>query len=227
MTYRQNIAKGGTPSNNIGTSLIESVCTAGAADVAADVADVALDAVLDEGILKDIPIFGWLVKGYGVVNTIRDRLFLKKMAMFLYGVGQIGENDRNQFREKLMADEIFCRKVGENLVLLLDRQDNFDKAYILGKTFSGYICNKIDYVTLLKLAMTIDRAFIDDLKNLDTYYTNIKSYDMKLGRPFREFLDDTTSQSLYNAGLVRSEGYTAVTYYPNELGSCLLSLLSD
>ena len=189
---------------------------------------MALDAVLDEGVLKDVPVFGWLVKGYGVVTTIRDRLFLKKVAMFLSGVGQIGENERSQFREKLGADEGYCRKVGENLILLLDRQDDFDKAYILGKVFCGYIRNTIDYAAFLRLAMTIDRAFIDDLKNLDTYYFTIKSYDIKLGvRKFKEIIDDATCQSLYNAGLVRSEGYTEVMYYTNELGSCLLNLLSE
>lgn len=148
MTYQQGRAEGkGAPSKNMGVSLIESVCTAGVADVAVGVADLALDAVLDEGVLKDIPGFGWLVKGYGVVNTVRDRLFLKKVAMFLYGVGQIGENERREFRDRLGADEGYCRKVGENLVLLLDRQDNFDKAYILGKVFYGYIRTRIDYAT--------------------------------------------------------------------------------
>jgi len=42
--------------------------------IASDLAELALDTALDEGVLEKIPVFGWLVKGYGVVTTIRDRL---------------------------------------------------------------------------------------------------------------------------------------------------------
>jgi len=215
------------PSESIGTSLVKSVWAAGVAEVATDVAEIALDAVLDEGVLKEIPVFGWFVKGYGVVSTVRDRVFLKKLATFFSGLGRVNEDEKNEFRENIETDDAFCRKVGENIVLLLDRQDSFDKAYILGKVFSGYLRGRIDYQTFLQLAAAIDRAFIGDLVNLETHYAKIESYDAKLGKPFAEFLDDATSQALYSAGLVRSEGYTEDTYHANELGSCLIRLLRE
>jgi hypothetical protein len=42
---------------NLGASLLESVVQAGAADIAVDVKEIALDAILEEGLLKDIPVF--------------------------------------------------------------------------------------------------------------------------------------------------------------------------
>lgn len=93
--------------------------------------------------------------------------------------------------------------------------------------FAGYVKGLIQYETFLRLAAAIDKAFINDLRNLDVYYSKLNTYDAKLGKPFSEFLDDVTCQSLYNIGLVRSEGYIENTYYPNELGSTLIRLLKE
>lgn len=100
-------------SENIGMSLVKSVWAAGASEIATEVAEIALDTLLSEDVLKEIPVFGWFVKGYGVVNTVRDRVFLKKIAMFLRGLDHVNEDEKNDFREKIEADEPFCRKVGE------------------------------------------------------------------------------------------------------------------
>lgn len=145
------------------------------ADIAADVAELALNSRLHEGVLEEVPVFGLLVKGYGVVATIKDRLFLKKVAKFLHGASDITEQEKSRFREKITAEPNFCRRVGENLVLLIDRQDDFDKAIILGKVFAGYITGIIQYDMFLKLAAAIDRTFIGDLKDLESYYARIAS----------------------------------------------------
>jgi hypothetical protein len=214
-------------SENLGPSLVKSIFSSELVEIIADIAELPLDSVLAEGALKEVPVLGLLVKGYGVATTIRDLVFLKKVQKFLYGTGSFTEGEKSEFREKIDSDPDFCRKVGENLVLLLDRHDNFDKAYILGKVFAGCIRGEIQYDTFLKLAAAIDRTFIGDLKGLESYYSRIESYDSKLGKPFSEFLEDATCQSLYNAGLVRSEGYTENTYHPNELGSTLIRLLRE
>jgi hypothetical protein len=147
VTHQHQDTDSGSGTGNVGTSLLESMCSSGAADIAVDAAELALDSMLDEGVLEKVPVFGWLVKGYGVVTTIRDRLFLKKVAKFLLGTKDITEGEKSQFREKLSSEPSFCRKDGENLVLLLDRQDDFDKAFILGKVFAGYIRGTIQYDT--------------------------------------------------------------------------------
>lgn len=212
---------------NLGTSLIESIWSSGGKDIIIEAADLALDSVLNEGVLEKIPVFGWLVKGYGVVTTIQDRLFLKKVALFLQGSSEVTEDERHQFRERMVSDPSYCRNVGETLVLLLNRQEDFEKAFILGKAFAGYEKGIIQYETFLRLAAAIDKAFIGDLRNLELYYSKINTYDAKLGKPFSEFLDDATCQSLYNIGLVRSDGYVEDTYHPNELGSTLIRLLKE
>jgi len=212
---------------NLGASLVKSVSKAGAGDIAAEAAEIALDSILDEGLLENVPVFGWLKKICNVVGTVRDRIFLKKVANFLAGTRNIPEDDRALFLEKIEKAPEFSKKVGESLVLLLERQEDFEKALILGKAFSRYVRGHIGYEQFLKLAKSVELAYIGDLRNLAEYYARIQSYDSKQGKPFSDWLDDQTSQSLYSSGLIRGEGYAENTYHPNDVGEELLRCLAE
>ncbi|MBE9197903.1 MULTISPECIES: hypothetical protein [unclassified Nodularia (in: cyanobacteria)] len=213
---------------NIGKSLVESLWTPKLSEMTTEFGDIALDAVFDEkeGFLKEIPIFGWFVKSYGAVINVRDRLFLKKVANFLYGTSRVPEQEREKFQNKMESDSIFSQKVGESLVLLLDRHEDFEKSLILGKIFAGYMKGAIDDVTFSKLANIIDRAFISDLKNLENYYSKLSEYEPSCGKPFSNFLDDATCQSLYTVGLIRAELIFEDIYHPNEIGQFLVQFLN-
>lgn len=206
---------------------MKSVLSPNVMDIASDVAELALDSVLDEGILKNIPVFGWGAKLYGVASAVKERIFLNKVAKFLQASTDISDSEREEFHQKLASDPSFSQKVSENLVLLLDRQDNIDKAHLLGKVFSGYVRKEIEYEAFLRLAAAIERTFIGDLKNLEFYYQKIQSYDSKLGKPFTDFLNDDIAQILYNAGLVRSEGYAEDIYHTNGVGAQLIRLTKN
>ncbi|MDZ4298990.1 MAG: hypothetical protein U0998_06095 [Moraxellaceae bacterium] len=221
--------KNNTPdaANNLGGSLMASVSKSGASDIAAEAAEIAFDSALDGGLLEEVPVFGWLMKSYNVVGAIRERIFLKKVASFLAGTSNVSESERAKFQEDIQADPNFSRKVGEGLVLLLDRQEDFDKAIILGKVFSRYMRGHIQYEQFVKMAKSIELAYIGDLRCLAESYKKIKSYNPELGKPFSDLLDDHTIQSLYSSGLVRSEGYTESIYYPNNVGEEILQSLSE
>ncbi|MBD2385414.1 hypothetical protein [Cylindrospermum sp. FACHB-282] len=214
-------------SNNIGQSLIESLGISQLSDITTELSDIALDALFNqnEGFVKEIPIFGWVIKTYGAVVNVRDRMFLKKVADFLYGTRSLSEKEREKFKDKISTDPELSKKVGESLLLLLDRHEDFEKSLILGKIFAGYMKGSIDYVTFSKLANVIDRAFISDLNNLENYYSKLSDYDPSSGKPFSSFLDDATCQSLYAVGLVRTETVFEDIYHPNQIGNLLVQLL--
>ena len=212
----------------IGPMLLRSTWKAGVSTVVADATELALDSILDEGVLRDVPIIGWAAKGYGVVSTVRDRLFLKKVLHFLHGAGDVSDEDKADFGRRIGADPAVERRVGETLALILERHEHFDKSYMTGKVFAGYMDGKIDYPTFLKLSTAIDRAFIEDLRQLHHYYNDLSS------------ISDGTGQSLHLCGLVgqhlilhdlkaatsgQSAGSVTPRYVHNDLGTTLLQLL--
>ncbi len=122
--------------------------------------------------------------------------------MFLQEISTISYEDIEKFRQQIDNDGNFNRKVGENLLLLLDRQDQFEKSSMLGKLFSHYIRGVLDYDDFLRLATCVDRASVKDLRLLPDYYVNFESLDFQ------------TVQDLYSSGLASIEK-------PRTLGSAV------
>lgn len=134
-------------------------------------------------------------------------------------------DERTKFEKELEVDHKLRTKVGENLLLILERIDHFEKASVLAKVFAGRLRGDIDKDTFYKLGTAINNASITDLRTLEQAYTKIASYDPKAGKLFSDTLDYATAQSLFSVGLVGEDGYMETTYTANELGSCLLRLL--
>ena len=155
---------------NIGESLIESVSVNAAIDTVSEVAELALDAALDEEILKGIPVFGWIARGARVVLDVRDRILLKKIALFLKQLNQIDEKQRLAFVNRVLRNDTEKRKFGEKLILLLDRQESFEKSHFLGSIFAAYLRGKIERWEFDGIAAGIDTASIMDLNDLLSGY---------------------------------------------------------
>lgn len=60
---------------DLSSELIESFTSKEAMNAAASMADVGLNSLLDEGLLNDLPVFGSLIKGVGLVSSVRDRYY--------------------------------------------------------------------------------------------------------------------------------------------------------
>jgi hypothetical protein len=67
-----------------------------------------------------------------MVNTVRDRIFLRKILRFLQGTQAATIEERHTCAERMEADPTYQRQVGESLFLLLDRHETVDKSELLG-----------------------------------------------------------------------------------------------
>ena len=166
--------------------------------MAAEASEVALDIFLDDEILKEIPVFGLLVKGYRTIISITERLFLKKVALFLFGVGKASASAREKYKSRLDSDPDFRKKVGENLLLLIDRHERLDKSYILGQLMARVVEGKCAYDDFLRIAAALDKSTIEDLKYLASSYNNIRG------------IPESIRQSLYKSDFLdmQYEGYS-------------------
>lgn len=156
--------------------------------------EIALDNVLKDGLLKDIPVFNTLVQVYNATNQIREEIFTKKVYRFLFEINDITIEKRREFIKRLERDKVYKRKVGETLVILLDRLDNMEKPIIIGKLFKACIEEKISYKMFLRLSSIVDKSFLPDLKVIADNYPN--SY-------LTNFLRDIQIENLYNLGILK------------------------
>jgi hypothetical protein len=135
-------------------------------DVAVGLAEVGLDMLMDEGVYRDIPLLGSIVGLVKAAHSIPDLLLHQKVASFLLTLPTIRPEEKARFNAEMADDPKKRKKVGEILLLLLDRYSDFDKVKILAILFAAYIRNEITVEEFRRLGQAVDQAFVDDLKDL-------------------------------------------------------------
>ncbi|AFZ27129.1 hypothetical protein Cylst_5084 [Cylindrospermum stagnale PCC 7417] len=144
----------------------DSELTSQSFELSADLGEVALDLLFKEGLLKDIPILGSFVKLATITKDIPNQIFLSKIQRFLRGIENLSEKEKENFLRNLDSKPEIKSKVGECLVLIINRLDDMEKTDILAQLFLKYVKSNIDLETFRRLASAIDIAFIEDIKGL-------------------------------------------------------------
>lgn len=124
-------------------------------EVIAQYLEVVLDDNLDDSPLKDIPALGSILKLYNAGIGIRDRIFYNKLVSFLENIDNSSEDARTEFWSKFETDEDAKRKLGEQLIIYIDRFDNIDKPVLLARAFNALQKGLISYNELLDLGILI------------------------------------------------------------------------
>ena len=105
------------------------------------------------------------------------------------GVGSIDQRSREKFVQKISSGRA-TKKVGESLLLLLDKFDDMAKPAILGRIVRAAILGDIEYDESLKLGAIVNRVYLDDLLALP-----LTEKDMGI--------DFDVAESLASAGLLK------------------------
>lgn len=132
-------------------------------NVTSGLAEVVLDAIIDEGIARDIPIIGTLFGIGNAVGTVKDQLFLKKIITFLSELSSIDISQRRKMVSNIETNEKYKTKVGEKLLFILDRCDDYEKAQLVAKLFAAFINEEIEYGDFLRCSVIVERVFLGDL----------------------------------------------------------------
>lgn len=149
--------------NKISNSFEETLKDSNLQNVAIGLTETFTDSILEDGLLKDIPIIGTIV-GLGKTSIkITDLLFLKKVISFLAELETISIEDRKEMIGKIDSSKKFRVKVGEKLLYIIDKCDDHENAQYISKLFAGYINREIDYPDFLRASKVIERIYIGDL----------------------------------------------------------------
>lgn len=143
-------------------SLIYTIGDADLGSFVGELSEIAVDSVLKEGILKDLPIVGALVGIWKTGASVRDALFFRKLLAFLYEPARLPTETRVQLLKKLQAPDM-AEDVGEKLVMLIDRFDATTKARLLGKAFTMLAEERITRDEFWRVSFLLERLPLSDL----------------------------------------------------------------
>ena len=137
-------------------------------NVALDYAELGLDALTKDGLLKEIPIVSTVVSLYRIGESIREKHHVVKLICFLnqFNEGIIDEDKRQAYRYKFYSDKEFRSKELEYILVLVDRYISFDKPRMLAKLYLAYLDEKIIWEEFTMYAEVIDRFILLDYKML-------------------------------------------------------------
>ena len=141
----------------ISTVVVATVKSADIAGLAKQYAEIGLDSVLSEGLLRDIPLVNIFIALGRLGVSINDQIFAKKLVRFLSSLADLSAEDRASMVERLDKEDGFRRQVGDRLIEILDRIDSHAKPEMVAKVFRAYALKQIDFDMLSRLNYAIDR----------------------------------------------------------------------
>lgn len=143
--------------------LVQSIESKELGSLTADYAELGIDALLDDGLVKDIPILGTLIKSAKIGMNVRDRIYAKKIVGFLSKVAETSQEQRDEFIEK------YCKNVKrfeETVHFILEQADRFEKTLLIGRIFKACILGDILFEDALRLSAMVNRAFWSDVQEV-------------------------------------------------------------
>lgn len=212
----------GLTNNNrdLGISLLKTL----EVDPLIDFSDNLLEKYADFQLLDEIPIIKTFIAIAKTSSQISNFLFMNKIWKFLERTQDIPKDEISTFSEKLKNDNKFRRKVGDNIILYIDKLNDMQKPSIYGKLFNAYIRGRIDYPLFLRLSRILERFEIEDEPILRQYYSiNSREYSYKSDDLDRLFICGLLKPNL---GFVAREDVHG-GYYKNEIGEQFIKYALD
>ncbi|MBC9796807.1 hypothetical protein [Sinomicrobium weinanense] len=148
--------------SNLEISLFETI-TDKSLNLGVDIAELTIDQFIENDLLKEIPFFSIFYKSIKTVQGIRDALFAMKVYKFIKEFEQIKPKDKEEFLEKITSDRKEKTKIGQTLIMILDKIDELDKTHFIANIFAAYLKTEISKSELTQFCSIIEKAFIDDL----------------------------------------------------------------
>ncbi len=148
------------------------------------VLDSTLEAIVDNDLLKEIPVIGTLVGLTRGVIVYQDRRYMNKILAYLSETSKASQEDRKKYEQKLENNPEESKRAGEIIMDIIDKVTSAEKSIMLGKVFLAYMHeDEMTLQQLIYLSEIIERAYLQDLISLqesDIYNSaNLESVGIK------------------------------------------------
>lgn len=138
--------------NALNVTIIDSDLT----EVSKACIESGIDSIMNDGLLKDIPIVGMLVGLVKTGQSFSNFLFLRKILSFLNGIDDIDPKERGEMINKIDESQKYKNKVGEQLLFTINHSEDDIKSGYIGTLFRTFITKEITYDEFLKGSFIIN-----------------------------------------------------------------------
>jgi hypothetical protein len=133
--------------------------------VVGDIGEVIIDAAMDDGIFKDIPVIGAIVGAGKCIKNVSDVLFTKKLIAFLFELRDTDVHEREKAIAKWESDEKYRIRVGEVLLNMINRCDDTQKAKWLSQLFHELVLKRNETELFMRAEKVLSSLSVTDILN--------------------------------------------------------------
>lgn len=157
-------------------SLVEN-----AISTVSELAEVGLDAIMNDGLLKEVPFISTIISVYKIGNDIHARHSVKKLVAFLNEINShIADDTKKQkYISKLREKPKFRQKELEYLLVIIDRYIGLSKPKMLAKLYFAYLDELLSWNELCMYSEVIDRFLVNDYNILSDGDNALTDYNGK------------------------------------------------
>lgn len=203
-------------SESISNSILNNISEQNLGETLIDIAEISIDSILEDGLIRDIPILSTIVNITKTSVSIRDRIFAKKVLLFLKELDKCPIKTRKNFLESISLKPKKKEKLGETLIIILERINDMQKPSIIANLFIAYMENDITYQDFTKISGIVGNVQLEDLLFL-------KNKNKPLNQLPIDNLEYLAMNGLMNIGIMgphnsRDLAYgSTIIYTPNSL----------
>lgn len=141
-------------------------------DVISDYLEIGIDSLMNEGILKEIPIVNTIVGVLKIGKNVHDRNLLKQTLTFIneFNNNKISHDKLKQYKITIENNPKRCEEELGRILLLLNNFIDKEKSIMLAKIFKAYIEKIINWNEFCEYSEIINRLFIQDINLLNMIY---------------------------------------------------------
>lgn len=169
----------------LSTSLEETLKDSDLQNVTADLAEAFTDTLLNDGLLRDIPIIGTIIGLTKASISLNERLLIKKLIYFIAELKDIDVEKRRKLISTIENSETQKIRVGEKLLYIIDKCEDHLTAKYVAVLFSSFLKEEISYTEFLRCSVIVQKLIIQDLElfivtKTSDIETSISIYDKGL-----------------------------------------------
>ncbi|MBO6830737.1 MAG: hypothetical protein JJ876_14390 [Muricauda sp.] len=146
-------------------------------NILTDGGELILDSLINNDILKEIPVIGTSINIIRGVKSIRDKIYLQKVKTFIDKLGSINEQQKERLINESKRDQSRRVKFGEALYTTIEHSDSTVKVEYLAVAFEAFLNGDIDNGELRLICHAIKSSFSDELRDIvenENYSSDLK-----------------------------------------------------
>ena len=134
-------------------------------NVISDYLEIGIDSLMNEGILKELPIVNTIVGVLKVGKNVHDRNLLKQTLTFIneFNNNQISDDKLERYKLTIEMNPKRCEEELGRILLLLNNFIDKEKSVMLAKLFKAYVEKIVSWNEFCEYSEIINRLFIQDI----------------------------------------------------------------